>query len=154
GVMLFEMLTATKPFAANDLTGTLHKILRTEVPNAADLNRSVSRYIGDVILRMVSKDPQKRPTAEEAIALLRGLESPAQVAPKKRGTLALIAAAILAAIIFSIVVLAATRRAARPTVEIAPAKLAEFEDKRRELDRAEEALRSGRYQESLERFNA
>ncbi len=154
GVMLFEMLTGIKPFAASDLTGTLHNILRAPVPHASDQNPAVPRQVGDVIARMVEKDPQLRPTAGEAAGALRGTALPAPPSPVEKQRYAGIAAALIIVILALAGVLFATRRAARPTVRITPDKLQEFADKTRELDRAESSLQAARYQEALDRFNA
>ena len=152
GVMLFEMLTGVKPFVASDLTGTLHNILRKDVPHASDVNPEVPREVGDAIARMVSKDPAQRPTAEEAAQML--MRSAPAAAPTAMRLAALAAVAAIAVIVISIIIaIAATRRVETPTVQITPAKLAEFEEKRRQLDRAEEAYRAGRYEESEKRFS-
>ncbi|MGZ5492782.1 MAG: hypothetical protein ACXW3E_04550 [Thermoanaerobaculia bacterium] len=47
-----------------------------------------------------------------------------------------------------------TRSAARPTVQISPAQLREFDDKRRALEQAQKSLLAGRYQESIDRYDA
>ena len=154
GVMLFEMLTGVKPFAAADLTGTLHNILRAEVPHASELNAAVPRALGDLIVRMVAKDPQARPTAEEVGATLRGTISPVVPVQAQSRPHVWIAAAVGIVILAITGAVIATHRAARPTVEITPARLQELDDKTRELDRAETSLQAGRYQEALDRFNA
>ncbi len=154
GVMLFEMLTGVKPFAADDLTGTLHSILRAEVPHASDLNPAVPRNVGDVIARMVAKDPDARPTAPEAAVALRRTDSPVSPGPTESRPYVWIASAIAIAILAITGIFMATHRAASPTIQITPSKLQEFDEKSRELDRAETSLQSGRYQEALDRFNA
>lgn len=156
GVMLYEMLTAVKPFAGGDLTGTLHNILRVEVPHVSDVNPAVPRHVGDVIARMMAKDPGARPAAAEAAQLLAPAQEPVAIAPPPAGRpwiwIAVAAAAILIPAITGIAI--ATHRVEQPTVEITPAKMQEFEEKKRELDRAESALQSGKYQEALDRYNA
>jgi len=155
GVMLFQMLTAVKPFAGGDLTGTLHNILRSEVPNASDVNPAVPRRVGDAIARMVAKDPEKRPAAEEASESLRRTESPAGPGPAESRPYVWLAGAAAAVTLFvSAGALIATHSSGQPTIEITPAKLREFDEKRRELDRAGNALQAARYQEALDRYNA
>ncbi|GAC1401378.1 MAG: hypothetical protein NVSMB68_15920 [Thermoanaerobaculia bacterium] len=158
GVMLFEMLTAVKPFAGNDLTSTLHNILRAEVPYASDVNPAVPRNLSDAIARMVAKDPDWRPTAEEAAGSIRRTDAPIVRTPAESerhrpvGILIAAAATLIVIIAISAIVLATRRE--EPAVQITPAKLEEFDEKRRALDRAETALHAGQYQEALDLYNS
>ena len=155
GVMLFEMLTAVKPFAGGDLTGTLHNILRSEVPHASDVNPAVPRRVGDVVARMVSKDAGARPTAEEASESLRRTDSPVGPGPaESRPYVWLISAAAAGVIILIVSGIIAVHSGEQPTVQITPAKMREFDEKRRELERADNALQAARYQEALDRYDA
>jgi Protein kinase domain len=154
GVMLFEMLTGVKPFAAGDLTATLHNILRAEVPHASGLNDAVPRDIDDVIARMVAKDPEMRPVADEAADALRSTESPVVVAATGGRRLLWVMSAAAALIIAIVIAAIATRSTEGPAFAFTPAQLREFDDKRHELDRADSALQAARYQEALDRFNA
>ncbi|HEX7418270.1 MAG TPA: serine/threonine-protein kinase [Thermoanaerobaculia bacterium] len=154
GVMLFEMLTGVKPFAAGDLTGTLHNILRAEVPHASGLNDAIPRDIGDVIARMVAKDPDMRPVADEAADALRRTESPVVVTATRSSRLLWVMSAAAALIIAIVIAAIATHSAERPAFQFTPAQLHEFDDKRHELDRADSALEAARYQEALDRYNA
>ena len=153
GVLLFEMLTAVKPFAGTDLTETLHQILRTDVPHASDTNPAVPRSAGDVIERMLSKQADNRPDAEDARRELRKVAVPTALQSARQPHLALISAAALL-VIAILAVLLASRPREQPAAQITPAQLHEFEDKRRELDRAEQAMQAGRYQEALDRYDA
>ena len=72
-----------------------------------------------------------------------------------RGTLnrlAVAAAVVLVGLLW--IAIAMTRSAARPTVQISPAQLREFDDKRRALEQAQSSLLAGRYQESIDRYDA
>jgi len=72
-----------------------------------------------------------------------------------RGTLnrlAVAAAVVLVGLL--LIAIAMTRSAARPTVQISPAQLREFDDKRRALEQAQSSLLAGRYQESIDRYDA
>ncbi|HEV8660917.1 MAG TPA: serine/threonine-protein kinase [Thermoanaerobaculia bacterium] len=158
GVMLFEMLTAVKPFAAGDLTGTLHNILRQPVPHASELNPQVPRSVGDVVARMVEKTPERRSDASEALADIRRLRAPAiaprRHAPPRRIPWVRLAIATVALVVAIVAARIAVSRSARPTVVIAPAQIREFEEKRRALEEADAAFKAGKYQESLDRYNA
>lgn len=153
GVMLFEMLTGVKPFAAGDLTGTLHNILRADVPHASDLNPAVPKSAAAVVARMVSKEPALRPDAEETKRDLRRTDVLASPQGAKKPHIALLSGAALL-IVTVVAILLASRPAEQPAVQIPPAQLREFDDKRREIDRAEQAMQAGRYQEALDRYNA
>ena len=153
GVMLFEMLTSSKPFAGGDLTETLHNILRAKVPDASETNPAVPESADGVIERMVSKEPAKRPDAEEARRDLRTIQPRSAMPAAKQTHMFLVSGA--AVVIMAIVVaLVALRPREQPAIQIAPAQLREFEDKKRELDRAQQLMQGGRYQEALDRYNA
>ena len=159
GVMLFEMLTAVRPFIAGDLTAILHNILRKEVPHASDINPTVPRNLGDIVAHMVAKDPKTRPTSEEALAQLHSLTvaaPPSLERPRPQRRPWWIAGAALAVLVLIVIAtsVALTRKSSRPTIQISPAQLREFDEKRQALERAATAFQAERYQESLDRYNA
>jgi serine/threonine-protein kinase len=74
GVMLFEMLTGSRPFthADEDELAAAHRLLPPPDPRTAvpDLSPGVCR----LLRRMLAKDPLRRPTGTELIELLVDLE--------------------------------------------------------------------------------
>jgi serine/threonine protein kinase len=160
GVLFFEMLTGIKPFMAGDLTGILHNILRQRVPHVSDLNPAVPKNVGDVVERMIAKSPEERLNAADALAEIERLRASVkepQAAEPASGPAPALVIAVAAAVLLVgllLIAIAMTRSAARPTVQISPAQLREFDDKRRALEQAQSSLRAGRYQESIDRYDA
>jgi serine/threonine protein kinase len=163
GVLFFEMLTGIKPFVAGDLTEILHNILRQRVPHVSDLNPAVPKKVGDVVERMIAKSPEDRLNAADALAEIESLRASAkdpqrsQAAEPASGPAPTLVIAVAAAVLLVgllLIAIAMTRSAARATVQISPAQLREFDDKRRALEQAQNSLLAGRYQESIDRYDA
>lgn len=167
GVMLFEMLTGTKPFAASDVTVVLHNVLRTPTPRVADFNRNVPPLLDELAFEMMAKSPLDRPTAEDALRRLEAIgrhpEGGVARPPSRSAALwkrpvprnaaaALIAAAVLVAGVPAVLIVAAS--ASRPEVTIPAERLREFEQKRVAMTEAQEMLAAGKYAESVARFDA
>lgn len=154
-VVLYEMVAGMKPFAADDLTGILHNILRFDPPHASEANPAVPRELGDVIARMMRKLPDQRPSAEEALALLNAAP---QTVPKSRRRISPLAAAavIIVALTLTAIPIAMTARRIddTPTITIPHSQLAEFENKRRALEAADALYAEGKYEESLRAYQA
>ena len=81
GCVLFECLTGQPPFVGGDLMAVLVKILFDEAPHVSELCADVSPALGDLVARMLDKDPSGRPADGAALAAeltaLDGLRSPA-----------------------------------------------------------------------------
>jgi serine/threonine protein kinase len=163
GVVLYEMLTATRPFAANDITGILHNILRQEPRHVSEINPAVPRPVGDFIARLMRKSPLERPSTDEALAAAERLVQTAdhdetlplhylrrRVQPAV--AIGVLAGAVLAAAIPLIVLIA--RIDDSPTVTLPRERVAEFESKRLTLRAAEEMFAAGRHEESLRAYEA
>ncbi len=60
GVTLFECLTGSRPFMAQNRQALYHAILETEAPSASDLNPSISQELSVVIKTALRKEPSKR----------------------------------------------------------------------------------------------
>lgn len=69
GCVLFECLTGRPAFSAESLLPLLAKILLEEVPLISELCVGVPDELEDLIARMLSKDPEKRPKDGAAVAL-------------------------------------------------------------------------------------
>lgn len=161
GVMLYEMLTGTKPFAAADVTVVLHNIVRHIPPPVAEINPAVSPWLSDLVSTMISKNAVDRPTASEALARLETANktpsSDAVWAPAGGGlwlrpikasqAVMIILLSLAAAVIPSAII--ASRIDASPTVTIPPQQLEEFARKRSAMAAADQFFREGKYGESL-----
>jgi tetratricopeptide (TPR) repeat protein len=78
GCVLFEALTGRAPFEGLHVLAVLAKILIEDAPRVGELRPSVPRALEDLVARMLSKDPAKRPTDGAAVAMeLRAIEEPA-----------------------------------------------------------------------------
>lgn len=67
GCVLFECLTGRPAFSAESLLPLLAKILLEEVPPISELCVGVPDELEDLIARMLSKDPEKRPKDGAAV---------------------------------------------------------------------------------------
>jgi eukaryotic-like serine/threonine-protein kinase len=102
GVVLYEMLTGTRPFPGRNATEVIAKHISAPIPRLSEHEPATPVALVKLVERMLAKDPATRPTAAEAVKELTaastpdGLLSPAQVKRrrwKRRGLYALIAAA-------------------------------------------------------------
>ena len=166
GVLLFEMVTGTKPFAAGDLTAVLEKIVRMPTPSAIPLNAEVSPELDSVIQRLTAKSPDERfASAAEALTAIERLHfatptlrviepeppnapSPLRRPIPKRSFVAVVVTVAVLAVAPGIAIWSAID--ARPTAPIAPEQLAEFARKREALRAADELFQGGKYAESLQ----
>ncbi len=60
GVVIYELLTGTKPFASPDLSGILYNVVNLAPPQANEINPSVPKSVADVVARLMSKKPDER----------------------------------------------------------------------------------------------
>jgi serine/threonine protein kinase len=72
GVVIYEMLTGTKPFAAPELSAILYNIVNLTPPLVHELNPSVPPAISRVVAKLLAKDPNER--YENANDALRALD--------------------------------------------------------------------------------
>ncbi|MBI5877321.1 MAG: protein kinase [Chloroflexi bacterium] len=70
GVMLYEMLTGEKPFAADNEFALLRLILEAAPTPPRALNPALPRHVEQVILQALEKDVQRRPHSAGAVAAL------------------------------------------------------------------------------------
>ena len=173
GVVLFEMLTARKPFAAPDLSAVLENIVKMPTPEA----ETASPHLNEIIQRLTAKQPEARyASASEALAALENVRVPVSAAMpppaseeptqrtsppesplwRRRVPMPVFAAATLAALLAGAIPTAIlwSRIDDRPTAEISEAQLAEFERKRDALNAADRLFDEGKYRESLEAYEA
>ncbi|HKA59180.1 MAG TPA: serine/threonine-protein kinase [Gemmatimonadales bacterium] len=102
GVVLYEMLTGTRPFPGRNATEVIAKHISAPIPRLSEHEPATPVAFVRLVERMLAKDPAARPTAAEAVKELTaastpdGLLTPSQVRRrrwKRRGLYALIAAA-------------------------------------------------------------
>ncbi len=75
GVVLYELLTGKRPFPGESITTLVYQILHTEPKNPRDIKASLPVSTQEVMLRLLAKQPEKRPaTAHEFIRELRRIE--------------------------------------------------------------------------------
>jgi WD40 repeat protein len=68
GCVLYRMATGELPFKGRDMVSTLMAVA-TEQPRAPhDLNRELPVALSDLIVRLLNKDPDKRPTTASEVA--------------------------------------------------------------------------------------
>ena len=79
GVMLYEMLTGALPFVSRDggywAVAMMHVSREPEAPSK--VLSSITRTMDDLVLRTLSKDPGRRPSAKELASALRSVQSTA-----------------------------------------------------------------------------
>jgi predicted ATPase len=67
GIVLYELVTGLNPFAADSPIGVLHAILSRPPVPPAHLNRLIPSTLEGLLLEMLQKDPQLRPTASDLV---------------------------------------------------------------------------------------
>ena len=64
GVVFFEMLTGSLPFRGESAFAVLRHHATTPPPVPSSLNYALSDELDRIVLRLLSKEPADRPTAE------------------------------------------------------------------------------------------
>ncbi len=67
GVVFFEMLTGSVPFRGDTPFAVLRSHCLTPPPAPSSLNFALSKELDRIVLRLLSKEPSDRPTAEELL---------------------------------------------------------------------------------------
>jgi serine/threonine-protein kinase len=70
GVVLFEMLTGSVPFQGDNAFVVMRRHCDTPPPVPSSLRRTVSVALDRIVLRLLSKDPNDRPSAEDLLNAL------------------------------------------------------------------------------------
>ncbi|MBI1917167.1 MAG: protein kinase [Planctomycetes bacterium] len=71
GATLFEMLTGATPFQADSPAILMQKVLSKAPPDPRSLRADLPAALADVLLRLLDKEPQRRPDHDEVLAVLR-----------------------------------------------------------------------------------
>ncbi len=74
GIVLYEMATKRHPFKAETLVGYLHAITSQRPAPPTGLNSRIPLALEALILRMLDKDENRRPTADEVARRLQEIE--------------------------------------------------------------------------------
>jgi len=82
GVVMYEMLTGVKPFAAPDVSNILRNVVERVPPLASEANKDVPEPIGRFVTHLFAKDPEERfGSAAEALGELQALRRNAPPSP-------------------------------------------------------------------------
>ncbi len=74
GIVLYELATGSHPFKSETMIGYLHAIT-SQTPQSMTRHKSqVPAALDDLIMRMLEKDPERRPTAGEVVQALQEIE--------------------------------------------------------------------------------
>ncbi len=73
GIILYEMLTASKPFWSEATGEVIHRILETYPVTAREINPAIPVELDALIQAMINKDPAKRPALADICAELERL---------------------------------------------------------------------------------
>ena len=75
GVVLYELLTGTRPFPGDSITTLVYQILHTEPRDPLELKADLPIATREVMVRLLAKQPEKRPAdAKEFIRELKRIE--------------------------------------------------------------------------------
>ena len=74
GIVLYELATGSHPFKSETMIGYLHAITSQVPPSMTSLNSRLPAALDDLILRMLEKDANHRPTASEVAQALQAIE--------------------------------------------------------------------------------
>ena len=86
GIVLYELATGRHPFEADSALGTLHAVIEQQPIPPSRLNPKLAGALEWLMVRMLEKEPQRRPSAEEVVALLDGLsQAPRPALDPSRG---------------------------------------------------------------------
>jgi tetratricopeptide (TPR) repeat protein len=76
GVVLFEMLTGTQPFAHEHVVETLHSILHDSPPDVLARRENVPPVLAEIVMRLLEKSPDARfPSADVLITALETVDT-------------------------------------------------------------------------------
>jgi serine/threonine protein kinase/predicted ATPase len=73
GIVLYEAATGKHPFATDSQTDILQAIAFEQVTTPSRLNPEIPKAFEDLLLKMLDKDPERRPTSTEVGAALEAI---------------------------------------------------------------------------------
>jgi serine/threonine protein kinase len=74
GVILFEMVTGTKPFVGDSRPALLHQVLRAPTPDPRTQRPDLPEPLARIILGLLDKEPERRPDHDAVLGVLEMLE--------------------------------------------------------------------------------
>jgi serine/threonine-protein kinase len=81
GVILYEMLTASKPFWSEATGEVIHRILETYPVPAREINPDVPPELDALVTAMIDKDPERRPALDTVEKRLKQLAESTDIRP-------------------------------------------------------------------------
>jgi len=176
GVVIYEMLTGTKPFASPDLSGILYNVVNLAPPLASEINPSVPKSVAIVVAKLLAKKAEERyDSAGDALSDLdRASQNGDEIRPAAEiETLAVadtvdtrrrpisgawfwaVTLVLALGLIASIVALRKRiTHNEKPTAVLTRAQIEEAMTKERALDAARALAQAGRYEEALHNYDA
>lgn len=76
GIVLYEMLTGTRPFVGRNATEVIAKHISSPVPKVSEREPETPAALVQLVDRMLAKDPAGRPTAAELVKELTAASTP------------------------------------------------------------------------------
>jgi serine/threonine protein kinase len=86
GIMMYEMLAARPPFQAPELVSVMHMHVSEAPLPVSTLRPDVSPDIDALIMRMLAKDPDQRPSMREVSSALTELEQHSEIGSLHEGS--------------------------------------------------------------------
>lgn len=116
GALLFESLTGKQPYSGAGVVETLLSVVESEPPRPSAVRSSISPAADRLVLRLLSKDPNKRcPPGSSVAHELEQLRTPARPVPRRPSwKQALVWASVCALIIVAVLAYAASTRRRGP----------------------------------------
>ncbi|MCP5106070.1 MAG: serine/threonine protein kinase, partial [bacterium] len=71
GIIFYEMVVGEQVFPGNSITVVMEKILDTEPPEPSRIRPDIPVALERLIMQMLSKDPDRRPSAGDVLAALK-----------------------------------------------------------------------------------
>lgn len=129
GVLMYEMLTGSVPFKAENIGAIMDKHLYETPEDPRDVNPAVSAELSQIILKCLEKDPRRRyQSAAELRAALGGLPEVAGTKTARgRRTLKIAAAAVGLAAVAAVVLIIAPPERWKRSVAVLPVEDASLE---------------------------
>jgi serine/threonine protein kinase len=86
GCVLYQCCTGTTPFRGSGVNATFWAVLNHDPPPPRALNPEVPEALSGLVVRLLAKDPRRRPAsaADVAAALRSAAAAPAGAAPRRR----------------------------------------------------------------------